>query len=123
MKILIVEDEVVLSKVLKEKFKKEKFETRIVDNGNDVLKAAASFKPDMILLDLLLPGKHGLTVLKELKADADLNVIPVIILSNMDSDEDIKKGLKLGAVDYFVKAQHPIKEVVAKVAESLAKVK
>jgi len=115
MKILIVEDEQVLSKVLAEKFKRQKYDVQVVANGNDVASEAKNFAPDMILLDLLLPGKHGLEVLKELKADAETEDIPVIILSNLDNDEDIKKGLALGAVDYFVKSQHPINEVVEKV--------
>ena len=114
-KILIVEDEMVLSKVLAEKFKKKKYKVQVVANGNDVLPEAKNFVPDMILLDLLLPGKHGLDVLKELKADAELHDIPVIILSNLDNDDDIKKGISLGAIDYFVKTQHPINEVVEKV--------
>lgn len=115
MKILIVEDEEVLSKVLAEKFKKKKYVVSVIANGNYVMPEAKKFIPELILLDLLLPGKHGLEVLKELKADAELRDIPVIILSNLDNDEDIKKGLGLGAVDYFVKTQHPINEVVEKV--------
>lgn len=123
MKILIVEDEQVLSKVLAEKFKKQKYEVRVAANGNDVVAMAKDFLPEMILLDLLLPGKHGLEVLKDLKADAEMADIPVIILSNLDNDEDIKKGLALGAVDYFVKSQHPINEVVEKVEEYIAEPK
>lgn len=123
MKILIVEDEQVLSKVLAEKFKKQKYDVQVAANGNDVIDMAKSFVPEMILLDLLLPGKHGLEVLKELKADAELEDIPVIILSNLDNDEDIKKGLALGAVDYFVKSQHPINEVVEKVETFLVEPK
>lgn len=114
-KILIVEDEEVLSKVLAEKFKKQKYNVRVVANGNDVLGAARNFVPNIILLDLLLPGKHGLDVLRDLKDDAEFHDIPVIILSNLDNDEDIKRGMALGAVDYFVKSQHPINEVTEKV--------
>jgi len=121
MKILIVEDEKALSKVLKEKFESAKFTVKTVDNGNEVLRATKSMKPDMILLDIILPGKQGLDVLEELKADNNLNTIPVIMISNIDSDNDIKKALSLGAVDYFVKSQHPLKEIVDKVQEQIKK--
>ena len=82
---------------------------------------ATAEKPDLIILDLILPGKHGLEVLKEMKEDADLKATPVIVLSNLDTDADIKEALRLGAADYFVKAQHPIAEVVEKVKTALLK--
>lgn len=115
MKVLIVEDEEILAKVLEEKFKDEKFEVRIAIDGEVVLAEAKSFKPDIIVLDLILPKKDGFEVLKELKSNAILKQIPVVVLSNLGQDEEIKKVLSLGAVDYFVKTQHPIKEVVEKI--------
>lgn len=115
MKLLIVEDEVALAKVLEEKFKKEKYEVRMAEDGVKAMEAVAKFVPEIILLDLLLPKKGGLEVLEELKNSEEWQNIPVIVLSNLDDDQNIKKALKLGAVDYFVKAQHPIKEVVEKV--------
>lgn len=120
MKILIVEDETTLSGVLSDKFEKEGHKTKIVDTGTEVLAVAQEFKPDLILLDLLLPEKSGLEVLKELKETEELKGIPVVVASNLDDDENIKKALKLGAVDYFVKSQHPINEIVEKV-EKIAK--
>lgn len=120
MKILIVEDETTLSGVLSDKFEKEGHKTKIVDTGTEVLAVAQEFKPDLILLDLLLPEKSGLEVLKELKEAEELKGIPVVVASNLDDDENIKKALKLGAVDYFVKSQHPINEIVEKV-EKIAK--
>lgn len=119
MKLLIVEDEVTLAKVLEEKFKKEDFEVRLAFDGEEAIAVAEKFKPDFVLLDLLLPKKHGLEVLKKLKRDPELKHAPVIVLSNLDTDEDIKKSLALGAVDYFVKVQHPIKEIVEKVKEHM----
>lgn len=115
IKILIVEDEEALAKVLEEKFQNEEFKTAIARNGEAVLPLAKSFQPDIVILDLILPKKHGLEVLKELKSDAELKTIPVIVLSNLEGDEDIKKALSLGAADYFVKTQHPLKEIVEKV--------
>jgi len=119
MKVLIVEDEEILSKVLQEKFIKENFEVKLAEDGAVVLSLVKSFKPNIIVLDLMLPKKSGFEVLQELKADPEVKNIPVIVLSNLGQDEEIKKALNLGAVDYFVKAQHPINEVVEKVSNRL----
>ena len=121
MKLLIVEDEEILIKVLKEKFEKEKFTVALATDGEAALQAAKSFKPDLILLDIILPKKDGLQVLKELKANPELRSIPVIMASNLGEDEKIKTALSLGAVDYLVKTQHPINEVVEKVKGYLLK--
>ncbi|MFA5133234.1 MAG: response regulator [Patescibacteria group bacterium] len=117
MKILIVEDEQTLAKVMAEKIKASGYTVKIEDNGDKVVATSKSFKPDLILLDLVLPGKYGMEVLHDLKSDKTLNVIPVIIISNLDNDEEIKKALSLGAVDYFVKSQHPLNEIVDKIEE------
>jgi len=117
MKILVVEDDEPLARVLKEKLELAHFEIAVAEDGEKAFPLAKSFGPDLVLLDLILPKKHGLEVLKELKADADLASTPVIVLSNLDTDEDIKKALAGGAADYFVKAQHPLKEIVEKVKE------
>lgn len=119
MKILIVEDEDALAQVLREKFEKEKFEVKIAVDGEIAMPTIKSFMPDMILLDLLLPKKSGLDVLRDIKSEEDIKEIPVIILSNLGGDEDIKEGLSLGAKDYFVKTQHPINEIIEKVKEDL----
>lgn len=115
MKILVVEDEQVLAKVFQEKFEKAKYEVKIASDGQMGVDLAKSFKPDVIVLDLVLPKKNGFDVLEELKADDNFKSTPVIVVSNLGEDEDIKHALSLGAVDYFVKAQHPINEIVDKV--------
>ena len=116
MKILIVEDEDTLSLVLAEKFKNEGYEIMVANNGQEALPKASRFQPDVILLDLIMPKKLGMEVLADLKSDAELALIPVIVLSNLEGDEIIKKALALGAVDYFVKTRHPMAEIVEKVA-------
>ncbi len=121
MKILIVEDEEILRKVLQEKFEEENFEVKTVVDGAAVAAVVKSWQPDLILLDIILPKKDGLSVLQELKADADLRSIPVIMTSNLGEDEKIKQALKLGAVDYLVKTQHPVKEIIEKVKHHLLK--
>ena len=84
MKVLIVEDEEALSSVLQEKFNNEGYQTQIVRDGEEALKMASTFNPEIILLDLIIPKKDGLTVLAELKSDPALRTIPVIVLSNLN---------------------------------------
>lgn len=123
MKILIVEDEDVLLRVLKEKFEEENFDIRTAEDGSTVFDLAKKFRPDIILLDIILPKIDGLEALSLLKADDELRLIPVIMLSNLDDDQKIKEALRLGAVDYMIKTQHPINEVVEKVHEYILKSK
>ncbi len=118
-KILIVEDEEVLYRVLEEKFEKADFAVKVAEDGERAMSLVKSFHPDLVLLDLILPKKDGFEVLQELKADPGLKQIPVVVLSNLGQDEEIKKALDLGAVDYLVKVQHPINEVVEKVRKYL----
>ncbi|MDE1970289.1 MAG: response regulator [Patescibacteria group bacterium] len=123
MKVLIIEDEEVLAKVLKEEFTNEHFEVALVMNGDEALARIKSFHPDIILLDLILPKKDGLEILQELKADTWLSGIPVIIISNLGDTEHIKNGLALGAAAYLVKSQHSLSEIVAIVRQQLMKEK
>lgn len=118
-KIVIVEDEEALARVLKEKFETEEFEVELAMDGKVALPIIKKFRPDLVLLDLMLPKRDGIDVLKDIKSDRDLENLPVIVLSNLDGDEDIKQAIGLGAKDYFVKSQHPIKEVVEKVRDFL----
>lgn len=101
--------------VLGEKLQKLEHEIRIAKDGEAAVPLARTFKPALVLLDLILPKKDGFTVLKELKADPKLSDVPVIVLSNLGEDDNIKKALSLGAKDYFVKSQHPINEIIEKI--------
>lgn len=114
-KILIVEDEEILAKILLDKFQSSGFEAKIAKDGEVAIPMTREFLPDMIILDLILPKKHGFEVLEELKTNAELKTIPVLILSNLGREEEIRKGMALGAMDYLVKAQNPIKAVLEKV--------
>lgn len=123
MKILIVEDEEVLASVLAEKFEKAGFSVKIANDGEQALTLAKSFKPSVIALDLMLPKVDGFTFLKQLKEDDDLKRTPVVVMSNLADDDDIKNALKMGATDYFVKSNHPINEIVEKIKAVLLKAK
>ena len=119
MKVLIVEDEEALRKVLQEKMENAGFQTFAAKDGDEGWNMAKSKNPDIILLDLVLPKRTGFEVLDALKKDPEIKAIPVIVLSNLAEDENLKKALAMGAEDYFVKAQHPINEIVTKVKNRL----
>lgn len=117
--VLVVEDDPFYSKIYKTKLAKEKIESQIVSNGNEALKAVKELPPGLILLDLIMPGKDGFETLSELKADPSMKGIPVIVLSNLSQEEDIKRIMDLGAAEYLVKANVPIQEVIDKVKHTL----
>lgn len=115
-KILIAEDEEVLLNVLKDRFEAEVWEVSTARDGEEAIEAIKKSRPDVVLLDLLMPKKDGFEVLKEIRSNPEYKNLPIIVvLSNLGSDEDIKKALALGANDYFVKTQHPMSEIVEKV--------
>ena len=122
IKIVLVEDDQFLSKILILRLVEEGFDVVLADNGQDAAGIIKKENPNIVLLDLLLPKKNGFEVLEEIKLDAKINQIPVIILSNLGQQTDINKGLKLGAIDYLVKANFGIKDIVSKIKEHLAKI-
>jgi DNA-binding response OmpR family regulator len=112
-KILIVEDDEFLSNIYTTVFEKESFTVLAAKDGNEGLKMAFDEIPNVILLDILLPGdKNGLDVLKELKGDDRTSKIPVMIMSNLADDITISEGMALGATGYFTKSQFNPDDVV-----------
>jgi len=118
-KILIIEDEEVLVNMYETKFKSEGYEVYKANNGEEGLKSALEVKPDIILLDIIIPKIDGFMVLKKIKSDPSTKNVPVILLTNLGQEEDIKKGQEEGAADYLVKANMTPSEVVDKVREVL----
>jgi len=118
-KILIVEDDKFLRELIKRKVTSEGFEAIDAVDGEKGLQSARSYKPDLILLDLMLPGIDGFEVLKKIKQDESISSTPVIILSNLGQRDDIEKGLKIGAADYLVKAHFTPNEIIEKIREVL----
>mgnify|MGYP001582453939 CR=1 FL=1 len=114
-RVLIVEDEDFLAQVLTDNLTSEGYKVEVAIDGEEALEKIRTSQPSLILLDLLLPKLDGFQVLEEIKSNPDLKLIPVIVLSNLGADTDIKRALSLGAEDYFVKSQHPIAEVVERV--------
>jgi len=113
--VLVVEDEAILLEVLSDRLKEDGWDVKKAANGEEAIEFLFKNPVNLVLLDLLLPKKSGFEVLETIKADAALKDIPVIVLSNLGGDEDIKKAMELGANDYFVKTQHPIGEVLEKI--------
>lgn len=120
-KVLIVEDDKFLSELISTKLDKEGFSISLAGDGETALKKAEEFKPEIILLDIMLPGMDGFEVLEKLKSHSDegLKTTPVIILSNFGQESKVERGLQLGAVDYLVKANFTTGEIVAKIKEVL----
>ena len=114
-KILIVEDDKFLRELIATKLEKEEYQILEAIDGEKGLETVKKEKPDLILLDLILPGLDGFGVLAAVKEDPVLSQIPVIILSNLGQKEDIEKALKLGAADYLIKAHHTPGEIIAKI--------
>ena len=116
-KLVLAEDDPILSKVLVEELGEVGFQVHHAKNGKEAVKLIQSKKPDLLLCDVLMPEKSGFEVLEEIKKSPATSGIPVIMLTMLGSDDDIKKGLKLGANDYIVKSQHAVGEIVEKVQE------
>lgn len=113
--ILLVEDDEMISMMYKTKFEQADFEVLTAGNGAEGLELALSKKPDLILLDIIMPQLDGFTVLERLKMSSKTKNIPVYLLTNLGTEEDIKKGEELGAKDYLVKASLTPAEVLDKV--------
>ncbi len=105
--VLVVDDEKDILELIRYNLEKEGYSTHCTATGEDGLKAAAGLKPDIIVLDLMLPGLDGLEVCKKLKQDEKTRRIPVIMLTAKTEDTDIVSGLELGADDYLTKPFSP----------------
>jgi len=119
--ILIVEDDKFLRELLFRKLKDNNFNVSVAVDGLEALKKIKDGGYKVVLLDLVLPGEDGFEVLKKIKEDPETNKISVIILSNLGQQEEVERGLKLGAEDYLIKAHFTPGEIVDKVEKILNK--
>ena len=117
--ILVVEDDVFLAKIYKTKLSKEGFELSLAHDGEEALAQIKQKRPDLILLDLMMPKKDGFEVMEELAKDPECKKIPIIILSNLGQESDVERGLALGAKDYFVKANVSLNEIIKKITKHI----
>ena len=118
-KILLIEDDPFLGSLLGNRLKKEGFDLVVAKSGNEAMKALKANTPDIILLDIILPGKSGFEVLEDMKTDPQIPKVPVVIISNLGQESDIERGKELGAVEYIVKARVSIDDLVKKVKDYL----
>ena len=120
--ILVIEDDKFLRELMVRKLASEPgFEILSAIDGENGLKSMKEQKPEVVLLDLILPGIGGFDVLAKMKEDMALADIPVIILSNLGQQEDVDKGMQLGAVDFMIKAHFTPNEIVEKIRQVLNK--
>jgi len=117
--ILIIEDDKFLRELIAQKLIKEGYEISEAIDGEEGFKKVKEEKPALVLLDLILPEIDGFEVLARMKDDPGLAQIPVIILSNLGQKEDVERCLKLGAVDYLIKAHFTPGEIIEKVKNVL----
>jgi len=114
-KILVIEDDIFLRRIINKKLLKEGYSVIEATDGEKGLESAKQEKPDLVLLDLVLPEMDGFEVLAKIKKDPLISKTPVIILSNLGQKNDVKKGLELGAADFLVKAHFTPGEIVEKI--------
>ena len=114
-RILVAEDEKSLLNVLDNRLTEKGWEVIPAQTGQEAIDKLQEGEFDMIVLDILMPDKTGFDVLKEIRSIKKLKNVPILVLSNLGADEDVKEAMKLGASDFFIKAQHPIDEVLEKI--------
>ncbi|MEK7643546.1 MAG: response regulator [Patescibacteria group bacterium] len=119
-KILLIEDDKFLIKLYSDKLTREGFEVSMAITGEEGLSKVKSEKPELILLDVILPQKNGFDILSALKLDSTTKSIPVVMLTNLGQESDVKTGLELGAVDYLVKTDFSITRLPEVVRKHIA---
>lgn len=118
-RIVIIEDDEMLNNMYSQKFKMAGYEVFSAFNGQDGLVLSDKEKPDLIILDIIMPKMDGFAVLKRLRKNEATKKIPVLLLTNLGQEDDVKKGRELGAQDYFIKANHTPSEIIEKVKNLL----
>lgn len=119
-KILVIEDDETLRNVLEDKLIQENFSVLLAKDGEEGLSAAIKNKPDLILLDIIMPKMDGVVMLKKLREDKSGRTIPVILLTNDGNPEHMRETLKANATDYLIKADWKLEDVIKKIKETLS---
>lgn len=118
-KILLAEDDQLLARALKEVLTKQGYQIQIAHDGLQVLGEIKTFKPDLLILDILMPRLDGISALQELKQDEATRTIPVIVLTNLSDFENVQKVMDLGVRNFLVKSDWGIDKIAEKVEEVL----
>ena len=118
-RVVIIEDDEHVSKVYEVKFAKEGIETFFARDGEEGMAKILTEKPDLVILDLMLPRKDGFAVLEEMQKTPEVAHIPVLVLSNLGGSTDVERTLALGAKEHLIKVNHSMQEVIQKANEYL----
>ena len=118
-KIILIEDEELMVTLLQRKLTQDGYEVSVARNGEDGLKSMREARPDLVLLDIIMPRKGGFEVMEEMQKDKDLKGIPVIVISNSGQPVEIDRAQKLGAKDWLIKTEFDPQEVVDKVKKQI----
>ena len=116
-KILIAEDDQFLASAYRVKLTKEGFDVKIAGDGEEAIEMLKTFTPDLIVLDIVMPKKDGFTTLQEIRSNPMWKNLPILIASSLGQQEDVKKGLSLGATDYIIKSDVALGDIVKKINE------
>ena len=120
-KILLIEDDKFMTELIAMRFKKDGIALDWAESAEAGLVKIKADKPTLILLDIILPGMTGFEFLKKIKADKETASIPVIMLSNLGQKVEIEQGMRLGAKDYLIKANHDLSDIIQKINQTLKK--
>jgi CheY-like chemotaxis protein len=120
-KVFIVEDDKFLSLVLKGRLEREGIKVYQAFDGKEALELLKTEKPDLILLDLIMPNMSGFEFLENLRQDPEYSIIPVVVISNLGQESDIEKAKTLGVIEYYVKVRTSIEDLILKIKEILKK--
>ncbi|XOU94982.1 MAG: response regulator [Candidatus Kerfeldbacteria bacterium] len=120
-KILIIEDDKSLSKAISDKLKRESFEVFTAFDGQEGLEVAFEKKPDLILLDLIMPVMDGIATLKKLRKDLWGSKVPVVILTNLSTGEEVSQAMSQGVYDYLVKTDWELNDIIKVINNKLNK--
>ena len=120
-KILIVEDEAILAEMYQDKFTQSGYEVSLAFNSEEGLTLAKKERPDLILLDILLPKENGIQFLNWLRKDPEISSMPVVAFSNYDDPETKKEAFQLGVKDYLIKTNYTPQQIVEKIKSYLPK--
>lgn len=119
--VLLIEDESALREAVKMKLEKKGIEVLVAETGEKGLSILQEKKPDLVWLDILLPGINGLEVLKRIREDEKTKNLPVIVVSVSGGQEKIKQAFVLNVIDYLVKSEYKIDDIIKKVIDILAR--
>ena len=120
IKVLIVDDDLTLREMYAERMKVEGYDVHIAKNGDEGIQLAKDVKPDVVLLDIMMPGTNGFGVLESLQKDPTTEKIPILMLSALIQEENKTKSKDAGATGYIVKSESTPAEVIEKIKQTLA---